>query len=255
MGLEVLTAVAETITQLAAPDTASPESDGAPPDPGSVTSPADFGRELTRAREIAGLTVREVARAAGLPVSTAGDYFAGRHLPNPAPNPAAAPLRRILAPCGITDAKQLSAWAAALSRARAGTPDPQNVTAQAAGPLARVVEDLPGANLCPDPGNSTSPAGLVEALRQFRIWAGEPSFREMERRCDGAVAASTMCKVLSRTRLPTLPHVLVIIATCGGTDEHRQAFASAWRRLRLAAERPSPGRPDIRLVPSASKAS
>ena len=29
----------------------------------------------------AGLTVREVAKRSGIPVSTAGDYFSGRHLP------------------------------------------------------------------------------------------------------------------------------------------------------------------------------
>ena len=51
------------------------------PDPGRITSQQDFGRELTLARQQAGLTIREVAKASGIPVSTVGDYFAARHLP------------------------------------------------------------------------------------------------------------------------------------------------------------------------------
>jgi len=51
------------------------------PDPRRIASQPDFGRELTLVRQRAGLTVREVARAVGIPASTAGDYFAGRHLP------------------------------------------------------------------------------------------------------------------------------------------------------------------------------
>ena len=68
-----------------------PAADPAPPagapgdaaDPANIATQQDFGRELTRARQRAGLTVREVARAARIPASTAGDYFAGRHLPPP----------------------------------------------------------------------------------------------------------------------------------------------------------------------------
>ena len=51
------------------------------PDPDRIATQQDFGRELAAVRRNAGLTVRQVARAAGLPVSTAGDYFSGRHLP------------------------------------------------------------------------------------------------------------------------------------------------------------------------------
>jgi len=63
-------------------------------------TPQDLGRELTLLRDQADLTVRQVARAAGLPASTAGDYFSGRHLP------AAGQVRvlhKILSACGETD--------------------------------------------------------------------------------------------------------------------------------------------------------
>ena len=85
------------------------------PDPRRVATQSDFGRELTLARQHAGLTVREVARAAGIPPSTAGDYFSGRHLPPPT-QPESLP--RILVACGVTDQERVREWAAALARAR-----------------------------------------------------------------------------------------------------------------------------------------
>src|SRR5260370_1450383 len=83
--------------------------------PGRIATQQDFGRELTLARRRAGLTVREVARAAGIPASTAGDYFSGRHLPPPS-QPDSLP--RILAACGVTDLGLLREWASALVRVR-----------------------------------------------------------------------------------------------------------------------------------------
>src|SRR5580692_11342154 len=85
------------------------------PDPRRITSQQDFGRELTLARQQAGLTIREVAKASGIPVSTLGDYFAARHLP-PARQPELLP--GILAACQITEAEQVDRWLDALNRVR-----------------------------------------------------------------------------------------------------------------------------------------
>src|ERR1700720_475978 len=83
------------------------------PDPRRIAFQPDFGRGLTLVRQRAGLTVREVARAVGIPASTTGDYFAGRHLPPPS-QPGLLP--RILRTCGVTDQAQLSDWMSALNR-------------------------------------------------------------------------------------------------------------------------------------------
>ena len=83
----------------------------------AITTAQEFGQELTAARQRAGLTVREVARQAGIPASTAGDYFAGRHLP-PVTQPGLLP--KILRACGETDPARLAEWARALSRIRRG---------------------------------------------------------------------------------------------------------------------------------------
>ena len=88
--------------------------ENADPRPGRVATQQDFGRELTIARQRAGLTVREVARSAGLPASTAGDYFSGRHLPPPG-QPG---LHEILRACGETGTARLQEWTSALARAR-----------------------------------------------------------------------------------------------------------------------------------------
>src|SRR5437588_789103 len=97
--------------------------DAADPDPGRINSQQDFGRELTLARQQAGLTIRDVAKASGIPVSTVGDYFAARHLP-PARQPELLP--SILAACQITEPGQVARWLDALNRVRtlAGHPAP-----------------------------------------------------------------------------------------------------------------------------------
>ena len=78
-----------------------------------IETQADFGRELTALRERAGLRIRDVAREAGIPVSTAGDYFSGRHLPADRQQ-----LTRILEVCGEADPARIALWAAALQRVR-----------------------------------------------------------------------------------------------------------------------------------------
>jgi WD40 repeat protein/transcriptional regulator with XRE-family HTH domain len=85
------------------------------PDPDRIATHQDFGRELTAVRTRAGLTVRQVARAAGLPNSTAGDYFSGRHLPA---DGRPEQLLGILRACGETDPDLVARWESARQRAR-----------------------------------------------------------------------------------------------------------------------------------------
>ena len=84
-------------------------------DPDRIATQQDFGQELTTLRTLAGLTVRQVAKAAELPISTTGDYFSGRHLPG---NTQSEQLIRILRACAVTDAAEQTRWLDALRRAR-----------------------------------------------------------------------------------------------------------------------------------------
>ncbi|WP_250280556.1 nSTAND1 domain-containing NTPase, partial [Frankia sp. CiP1_Cm_nod2] len=93
-------------------DTSEP---GGRPDPAAIVTRQDFARELTSLRERAGLGVRDVARAVGIPTGTLGGYFSGRHLPALKPPTL---LHDILRSCGVTDPAEISEWADALSRVR-----------------------------------------------------------------------------------------------------------------------------------------
>ncbi|GAA1886747.1 WD40 repeat domain-containing protein [Actinomadura bangladeshensis] len=84
------------------------------PDPRRIVTRQDFARELTLLRDTAGLTVRQVARRAGMPDASAGGYFSGRHLP-----PLRPPrLPELLRACGVTDPAAVGLWLDALRRVR-----------------------------------------------------------------------------------------------------------------------------------------
>jgi WD40 repeat protein len=83
------------------------------PDPDLIMTQQDFSRTLAVLRVRADLTVRDVAKAAGIPASTAGDYFSGSHLPT-----SRQQLARILRACGETDPQWVARWDVALQRAR-----------------------------------------------------------------------------------------------------------------------------------------
>ena len=83
--------------------------------PERITTREELAAALTALREHAGLSVRDVARAAGVPVATVGGYFSGRHVP---PASAAEQLRCILTACGVTERDRALAWLEAVRRVR-----------------------------------------------------------------------------------------------------------------------------------------
>lgn len=95
-----------------------------------------------------------------------------------------------------------------------------------------VLPDL-NAALRPDPASASGPAQFMELLRQFRVWAGRPSYRDMAAR-DQRFTASALHAALGRDLLPRRHDVIdAIVAGCGGSDEDRQMWATAWRRLAM----------------------
>lgn len=86
--------------------------DASRPDPARVNSVTELGRELTLARDLAGLTVRQVQKLTKIINSTLGGYFSGRHLPS------LDNLNQVLEACGISDLEERDAWRDALLRAR-----------------------------------------------------------------------------------------------------------------------------------------
>ncbi|MFI7470175.1 hypothetical protein [Nonomuraea sp. NPDC049646] len=98
--------------------------------------------------------------------------------------------------------------------------------------------DLPGYVLKPDPLSARTPAEFVELLKQYRIWAGEPSYREIVRRARNAFGASTLCEALKSSHLPPEKLVRAFVWACSGSEEDLQAWTTAWRRLRMKHQRP-----------------
>lgn len=95
------------------------------------------------------------------------------------------------------------------------------------------VPDRPGADLRPDPADAGTVAEFLDCLRNYRIWAGSPSYRIMSRNCRRRFAPSTICTALGGDSLPGLEMVLAIVSGCGGTAQHKSEFATAWRRLTI----------------------
>jgi DNA-binding SARP family transcriptional activator/transcriptional regulator with XRE-family HTH domain len=214
-------------------------------EPRNVTGCESFSRELDRARTRTGLTVEEAAKAAGISPGAAHDLFSGHTLPA-CSEAGLKTLRALLAACGITGLEQVIAWTDALARAW-----PEAVSAERVGtvPGAATVPDSPGFDLCPDPLTARTAPELVRTLARFRLWAGEPSFREMERACGHAVAAATMCTALKSDNLPSLQLVLAVVSACGGAEDHQQAFATAWRTIRMTHDSGSQRRRMLYPIP------
>ena len=91
--------------------------------------------------------------------------------------------------------------------------------------------DPPGTDLRPDPAHIHDTASLLEALREFREWAGDPAFRKMAAACGQLVTATSMHTALRDDRLPPLRTVEAVLRGCGATEEYEERFAEAWRRV------------------------
>lgn len=101
-------------------------------------------------------------------------------------------------------------------------------------PGALYLPDTEGHDLRPDPDAIRSVPELLEALRRYRTWAGNPPFRLLATRCCQRVVASTFCETLKGTELPRLAVVRDLVGACGCTAEYQVQFERAWRRLRVS---------------------
>lgn len=101
--------------------------------------------------------------------------------------------------------------------------------------------DPEGTDLRPDPDLVATPAELRKAMRLYRTWSGNPSFRTLAARCRNRVSASAFSSALAGDRLPPLRVLQNFTAACGATPEYYRRFELAWQRA--AVPGPS-GEPD-----------
>ena len=95
------------------------------------------------------------------------------------------------------------------------------------------IPDLRGHEQRPDPLLIKTPAKFVAAMRAYHAWAGNPSYREMERRCAKQISFSTFRNLLNRNVLPKLSSLEVFVKVLGGSPEDLQAWATAWRQITM----------------------
>lgn len=101
-----------------------------------------------------------------------------------------------------------------------------------AAPVPELLDTGPQ-DLRPDPGKARTPAEFVQALSDLRDWRGNRPLRAISDACGNHISASTVGNILRGAALPDrLDVVDAFVIGCGGSDQDRAEFASAWRRLR-----------------------
>jgi hypothetical protein len=97
------------------------------------------------------------------------------------------------------------------------------------------IPDLRGHDQRPNPLQAETPAKFVAAMRAYHAWAGNPSLREMERRCAKQISYSTFRIMLHSDSIPAkLSSVETFVRVLGGTTEDLQRWATAWRRIAMS---------------------
>lgn len=91
----------------------------------------------------------------------------------------------------------------------------------------------------PDPRLCTTPAQFIESMRSLRLWAGLPSYMQLERRAQAAGRAlphSTLGRILdseNSTRMPSHELMTAFVLACGLSEEQWRDWAAAWADVRL----------------------
>lgn len=105
-------------------------------------------------------------------------------------------------------------------------------------------------DLRPNPLAVYTDRQFMECLVQFKVYAGNRSFRQISEYCGGKVSPSTVGNVLRGGTLPDRLEVIdAIVLGCGGSDGDRADFAHAWRRLYMNQFDFDSTRADITQVP------
>lgn len=92
---------------------------------------------------------------------------------------------------------------------------------------------IPPEDLRPDPFSARTSAEFEETLRQYRRWAGNPTYSAMAKRAGLSVTMVSGALQPHTWKADVLPLELVrgFVAGCGGTGEDVEMFVTAWRRL------------------------
>ncbi|WP_017617947.1 hypothetical protein [Nocardiopsis gilva] len=93
------------------------------------------------------------------------------------------------------------------------------------------MRDVEGFDLRPDPLQTSTPSEFVEAMRRYRRWAGNPSYRTMATNCGYTCSAAAFHAALKSEGLPKFTQLNAFVIACGGDEAEFQRWATAWRKL------------------------
>jgi len=99
------------------------------------------------------------------------------------------------------------------------------------GPNSEAMRDVHRYPQKPNPLAASTSAELVEAMREYRRWSGNPTYRAIAERAHHAVAHSTIYVALHSSDLPARAVVVATIVGCGGSAEDQRMFATAWEDI------------------------
>ncbi|MBB5434702.1 hypothetical protein HDA36_004786 [Nocardiopsis composta] len=94
----------------------------------------------------------------------------------------------------------------------------------------------------PVPYGARTPDEFLEAMREYRAWAGAPSYPEMEYRSGGVCTAERFRRTLEGAEPLTVALVGAFITACGGDAEACGQWTTALRSLRLRMAERAQGR-------------
>jgi exopolysaccharide biosynthesis polyprenyl glycosylphosphotransferase len=168
-----------------------------------------LARELRQRRGT--VPYRELADRTGLSAATLRAAARGEHLPS------WAVTRAFIAACGGDESTARRLW----ERACAAEGRPVPASAPSAPPV-------------PNPGEVKNAAGLVSMLQDLRLWAGDPSLSELNKRAGGhnLLPPSTVSDMLRSQRLPRLELLSAFVHACGLDDAQAAAWERSWAELR-----------------------
>lgn len=97
----------------------------------------------------------------------------------------------------------------------------------------------------PTPGEEADIGVFVRALRDVKVWAGNPSLEVLRRRTGVATSTLSDAFKMNRRRLPSIDIVRAVLAACGAAPAEITQWDQAWRSLseRLDAATVPPVRP------------
>lgn len=99
---------------------------------------------------------------------------------------------------------------------------------------------LDAARPVPDPASIRAVGEFVSCLRLLKVWAGNPSFAELRRRCGVPVSTLADATNPARVRLPRLETVRAFVRACGAESDLAR-WESAWRVVQASgAGAPAP---------------